>query len=84
MDAARKHLDVEIKRAEGTRSMLEHLADVVDNGPRMRPGETYQYDARDALLHGAELASKEKANLEHVAVIYDSKAVDAEALDGAS
>lgn len=69
MDAARKQLDVEIARTESTRSMLTHLADAIENGPRGR--ETYQGDAIEALLHGAELAADRVECLGHVADTYD-------------
>jgi hypothetical protein len=71
MDPARQHLDEEIARTESTRSMLTHLADAIENGPRGR--ETYQGDAIEALLHGAEIAERSIENLEHVAEIYDAK-----------
>lgn len=74
MDLARQHLDSDIERAERTRTMLNHLADAVRHGPdQQRGGETYQGDAIDAMLHGAELARDRKANLEHCAVVYDAK-----------
>jgi hypothetical protein len=73
MDAARQHLDADISRAERTASMLEHLADVVENGPRQAPGATYKEEATDALLHGAELARESRVNLMHCAQIYDEK-----------
>lgn len=74
MDLARQHLDADIQRADRTRSMLEHLADAVRNGPdQQRGGETYQDEAIDALKHGAALARRERANLRHVAALYDEK-----------
>lgn len=51
--------------------MLTHLADAIENGPRGR--ETYQGDAIEALLHGAQIAERSIENLEHVAEIYDAK-----------
>lgn len=51
--------------------MLSHLADAIENGPRGR--ETYQGDAIEALLHGAEIAADRVECLEHVAEIWDDK-----------
>lgn len=53
--------------------MLQHLADVVENGPRQSPGATYQEEAIDALMHGAELARDRRVNLMHVGHLYDEK-----------
>ena len=79
MDVARTQRDKDIERAERTRSMLEHLAHVVEDAPvTPRPGQAaYSADALDALLHGAELASKEKRNLKHVGRLYDAKVEEA-------
>lgn len=54
--------------------MLTHLADAIENGPRGR--ETYQGDAIEALLHGAEIAADRVECLEHVAEIYDEKVAE--------
>lgn len=59
--------------------MLEHLASVVDHAP-VKPGAGsagYSADALDALLHGAELAARDRQNLKHVARIYDAKVSEA-------
>ena len=72
-DLAREHLDADIDRAQITHSMLKHLADAIEHGPSQKGGETYQEDAIDALLHGAELARDRKINLLHVAQVYDAK-----------
>lgn len=79
MDAARKQLDADIDRADRTNSMLAHLAAVVDHAPvNPQTGSAgYSADALDALLHGAELARDRKANLKHVARIYDAKVEEA-------
>jgi hypothetical protein len=71
MDAARQHLEADIARADTTAKMLDHLADVVHHGPSKSQGATYQEDAGDALMHGAELARESSVNLRHVARIYD-------------
>lgn len=72
MDAARQQLQADIERVERTRSMLVHLADVVDEAPQRSRGN-YAFEARDALLHASEIAADRKQNLKHVARIYDAK-----------
>jgi hypothetical protein len=72
-DLAREQLDLDIERARTTGEMLKHLADAIEHGPKQRGGESYQGDAIEALMHGAELARDRKINLLHVAHVYDAK-----------
>ncbi len=74
VDVARTKLDEDIARVDETRSMLEHMADVIENeGPPQRGGETYKDDAVAALRHGAQIAAQSRKNLKAVAMIYDAK-----------
>lgn len=77
MDAARQQLDAEIQRTQTTAKLLTHLADAVEHGPRAGRSETYQEDAVDALVHGAEIVRDRYVNLLHVAHICDASLVDA-------
>lgn len=73
MEERRQQLDAEIQRTQTTAQLLTHLADAVEHGPRSGRSETYQEDAVDALLHGAEVVRDRYVNLLHVAHIYDTK-----------